>query len=326
MHSIMSFVDDIKPVIKLCHLFGLAPYSRLTRTTKWTKSRPHETVTIAYLIIIAAIFAMCIIFNSAIVDHSESGVVVAICIYSLVMICSQSFIILCETLQKRYQYIELLNLFAKFESSLKQRQNIRMNGIRLQRIQRRAILFWILETFGLFTMSISLWLRSRDLDDMFFFLTYTLPHLISKLRFVFWIILIIILQENVNALRKYAESFIVDDINHDFKFFRRECRRSNAQRSNQIERLKRYYAMIWKASILINDIVRWSIPLGFLNEFSVLVFNCYFTIQMLQLPTLPLVSFMYISTWAAMNLINVFFVTSMCENTVHAVSLCQVKP
>lgn len=317
----MSLFDAIKLLIRLCHFLGLAPYTRLAQTSKWTKNRTHEMVTIVYLIITMAIFAMCIIFNGTLVDHTESGLVVAICIYSLAIICLQALIVLCETFQKRRQYIELLNLFEQLESILKQNHNIRFNLLRMQRIQRRAILFWLFETLGLLTMGFLMWLKSREIDELFFFLTYTLPHLIGKLRFVFWIILVIVLQENVNVLIKYVESFIANDSEKDFKLFNIDYRISHGQQTSQrlMAHLKQYYTMIWEASRSINSIVYWSFPVGLLNEFSILVFNCYFTMQILRLPTFPFIPFVYISSWAIMNLINVIFITTMCGNAVEAV-------
>lgn len=321
----MSFFDIIKPLIKICHILGLAPYSRIVNTSEWTKNRQHETVTLGYLIIIVAILVTCIIFNGSIVDHTESGLFVAIFNYSIVIICWQTIIVLCETFVKRNQHISLLNIFEKLELILEQ-NNIRLDGIRLKRILNRAIFFWILETVSFFTLGIVIWLKSRQYDDMYFFLSQTLPQLISKLSFVFWITSVIVLQENVNALIKHTELFIknADDMKWDrktFRFFNGEYRGAHMRLSNQnlMEYLKQCYILIWDASIFINNIVVWSFPVGFLNEFSVLVFNCFFVIKNLQSPPFFITQILHISSWAAMNLINIIFVFIMCGKTVETV-------
>lgn len=329
MLKIMTFFDAIKPLIKLCHILGLAPYSRVANTSTWTKNRLYESVTFGYFIINVALFAVYFIFNSVFVDYTDPSLIIAICIYSFVIVCVQTFIVLCESLNKRNQHIKLLNIFEKLESIFKQNHKIHFDNLRLKRIQRRAILFWILETFGLLTMNFIIWLKSNALDELFFFVMYTLPSLISKLSFIFWIILVVILQENVNTLMKYTKLFVqfkIDAMKHDtksFKFFHGKYRETYATRDNQnlLEYLKKCYILLWEASILINDIVFWSFPVGFLNELSVLVFNCFFTIKILQLPEIPFVNLLHISLWGAMNLINVIFVATMCGETVEDVIL-----
>lgn len=324
----MPFFDSIKTLVKLCHVLGLAPYSRIANTAEWTKNRLNETVTFVYLFIIASIFTICLMFNGAMVDHTAPSLIIAICIYSLIIICGQTFIVLCETFQKRDQHIKLLNIFEQFDSILLQNHSIQLNGIRVKRNLQRAILFWILETFGLLIFNIIAWLNSRESDELLFFLTYTLPHLISKLSFIYWIILVIILHENVNGLLHYTELVIneTDDTKDDrtiIKFFNGEFRGKHAKRNNHnlLEYLKQCYILIWEATILINNIVFWSFPAGFLNEFSVLVFNCYFSIRILQSPKALYVQQVHLASWATMNLINVVFITTMCGKTVEAVIL-----
>lgn len=176
-------------------------------------------------------------------------------------------------------------------------------------------------------MNFVIWLKTNALDKLFFSVMYTLLSLIIKLIFIFWLILVVILQENVNTLRKYTKLFVqskIDAIKYDtksFNFFRSKYRETYATSDNQnlLEYLKKCYVLLWEASILINDIVYWSFPVGFSNELSVLVFNCYFTIKILQLPEVLLVNLLHITLWGAMNLINVIFVTTMCGKTVEDV-------
>lgn len=326
----MSFFDAINPLIKLCHCVGLAPYSRMVANTSfWTKSRLHDSVTVGYFIINVAVFSIYLIFNGAILDYTDPSLIIAICIYSLVIVCVQTFIVLCESFYKRNQHIKLLNLFEQLESIFKQNHQIQLDYSRLEQILRRAILFWILETFGLLTLNIAIWLKTKDFNELLFFIMYTLPQLISKLSFIYWTILVVILQENVNTLIKYTNLFNrakVDTTRQDrtiFKFFHETYRRVYVTRNDQIlmEYLKKCYILMWEASISINDIVFWSFPVGFLNELSVLVFNCFFTIKILQLPEILFMHLLHISLWGAMNLINIIFIATMCGETVEAVSL-----
>lgn len=274
----MSFSETIKPMTKLCQLLGLAPYSHKANSSKWISNCSYEIVTISFLILIALIFVTCLIFNGAIVDHTDSGLIVAIVIYSLIIVCDHSFVILYETFKKRNDHIKLLNLLGKLESSLKHQQNIQLNHFDIKQTMRRGILFWILETFGLLSLSILTWLKTQDMNDLFFFLTYTTPHLISKLSFIYWIVLNTVFYEIVNGMTKYTNTLSAEtqEVNYDlvpfklinWKYKRARCGRIDA---NTIEYLKQCYNSIWEASRLLNDIVLWSFPIGFVNEFSVLV-------------------------------------------------------
>lgn len=286
-------------------------------------------MTFGVLIINFGIFSAYLIFNGAIIDYDDPSLIIAICIYSFVIVCVQTFIVLCEVFYKCNQHVKLLNKFEKLESVFIKNHKIQLDNLRLKRILRRAISFWMLETFGLLTLNIAIWLKSNASDEFFFFLMYTVPQLISKLSFIFWTILVVILQEHVKVLVNYVDLFIqikADSMKHEatkFKFLHGKYRAAIATRDNQnlMEYLKKCYILLWEASILINDIVFWSFPVGFLNELSVLVFNCFFTIKILQLPEIPFMHLLHISLWGAMNLINVIFVATMCGKTIEAVIL-----
>lgn len=324
----MSFSAGIKPLIKLCHILGIAPYSQIASTTKWTKNRLHESVTFGYLIINVGIFLIYFIYNSAIIDYDDPSLIVAICIYSFVVVCVQTFIVLCEVLYKRNQHIKLLNIFEKIESIYNQNHRIQFDNLRLKRILRRAILFWMMETLGALTLNIASWIKTRESDQLLFFSMYALPQAISKLSFIFWTILVVILQEHVKVLVNYVHLFVQTEAKSrengatSFKFFHGNFRGVIASRNNQnlMEYLTKCYFLLWEASALINDIVFCSFPVGFLNELSVLVFNCFFTIKILQLPEILFIHLVQISLWGVMNLTNVIFVATMCGKTVEAVS------
>lgn len=323
----MSFSVAIKPLIKLCYILGMAPYSRIASTSQWTKNRLHKSVTFGYLIINIGIFSIYFICNSVFIDFDDPSLIVAICIYSFVVVCVQTFIVLCEAIYKRNQHIKLLNIFEKIESILSQNARIQLDNLRLKRILRRAILFWMTETLGLLAINIAIWFKSRESDQLFFFSMYAVPQAISKLSFIFWAILVVILQEHIKALATYVNLFVQTEAKTrendamSVKFFHGSVRGVIASRNIHIliEYVKKCIILLWEASILINDIVFWSFPVGFLNELSVLVFNCFFTIKLLLLPEIPFLRLMHISVWGTVNLINLTFVATMCEKTIEAV-------
>lgn len=325
--SIMHLGDCINSFIKLCSVFGLTPFSRVPGTSKWTKNRLNGIITVSYLIMVIVIFLLCLIFNGTIIDHTDSGIIVAIVVYTIVIICLHSFLTLCETFSKRDRHIKLLNLFAKLESLSTHYQGVQLDYIGIKRTIHRVVLFWTLETFGLLILNVLILFKTRDQNDLCFVLTYTLPHLISKLSYIYWIVLVTILHENVRALMTYSRSLCGSKENMrpdipPFEVFSWTYRKSRSGKFSAatFELFTRCYCTIWESSVLINDVVFWSFPIGFLNEFSVLVFNCFFLIKMIQsLPNVELMPFIHTILWATSNLVNVILLTSTCERAAEAV-------
>lgn len=323
----MQLSDCIVHFIKLCNVFGLAPYSQKSGNPKWKLSQLNKIITFVLLSAITAILTLYVFYNKYINDHSESWLTVAILDYAIVIICLNSFFLLSETLFKRNDHIKVQHLFEEFESHSKSFQGIHVDYAYIKSTRNRALLFWITATFGICFMDLLTLIRTRDQNDLFFILCYTLPNLISKLSFVYWIVLVAILHANVKALlafvRKLNKNIEQCDGNiqlfevNRWKYRRVHCGRINAV---TIEFVSKCYGLIWEASICINHLVYWSFPIGFFNEFSNLVFNCYFLIQIIRMiPNVGVISFIHITSWAASNILNIFFVTSMGERTAETV-------
>lgn len=253
------------------------------------------------MIIIGLNFLLCLIFNRIVVDQTESGLIVAIYTYSIMIICVHAFVILAVNFIKRNQYIKLFNLFVKLELTLKQYQGIELDFIGMSRFLHRSILFWTLGIFGLSGLNILLLLKTKDVNDFYFFVTYALPSILSKLSYNYSMVLVNMLNTNIIALTKFTRSLSIDTqtMKH-VQFFGWTYRRSRRHEINlsTIEFLKEFQMLIWKASNLLNHVFYWSLSIGFLNEFSVRIFNCFFFIQLFcQPPEGGFYSIVYIVSW-----------------------------
>lgn len=313
-------------LIKICQFFGLAPFSR-QKTAKWQRHRFFEMISIVFCIAIVANILFCAIFKAVVLDQRGSRLMVVIGIYSVFLICAHALVILCENFRKRHHHVELLNLFVKLESFAKQRQGIDLDAKIMKRILHQSLLFWAWQPFVLLVFDVVLLLTSKNRYSIYFLIIYMLSFILSKLSYVYSMTLVRILNENVNGLIKFTASlsdgktvksnvnvFSVLSLNH-----RRT--RQNEVSASTIDFLGKCYGMMWNASNLLNLIFHWSLPIGFFNEFCVLVFNSYFLIQMVRSGQEVHILLILSAWWVFTNIINILFITSTCGNTIQAVIL-----
>lgn len=314
-------LDSIKSLIKLCQIFGLAPYAQYKNS--WKQNGINEIVTIVFLFITSLNFLFCLIFNGIVIDHNEPNLIIAIYTYSIIIICMHALVILAENFYKRNQHIQLFNIFIKLELILKSKQRIELDFVGMLRFLHRSILLWVIGTFGLSGLSVLVLVKTRDINDIYFFVTYALPSLISKLSYIYSMVLVKLLSKNVDALTKFAKSLSVDRHNTEpLEVFGAPYRRSRKHENNlsRIEFLQKCQLLIWKASNLLNHTFYWSLSIGFLNEFSILIFNCFFCIQLFRKPPeAGFWSILNIVSWTIMNLFNITYITSTCANIVNGV-------
>lgn len=317
----MVLIDSIKSLIKLCQILGLAPFSQTKNGVKWEGNRTNEIVSLAFLVITGSNFLLCLIFNGIVIDHTDSGLIVAIYTYSIIIICVHAFVILAENFYKRNQHIKLLDLLVKLELILKEDQGLELDFIGMSRFLHRSIVFWILGTFGLSGLNVLVLVKTRDSNDFYFFVTYALPSLLSKLSYIYSMVLINMLSKNVNALTDFTRSLSVKPRNmKGLEIVGSYRSRRHGINLTTIDFLQKCHLLIWKASTLLNHNFFWSLSIGFLNEFSVLIFNCFFFIQLFQKP--PEAGFftvLLVVSWTLMNLFNIIYITSTCGNVVSLV-------
>lgn len=312
--------------MKAFQALGLAPFS-VGRSFMWKKNRVFEMVSIFIFLIIAAIFSISMIINVMLIKHSEPNLRIAIYIFSNVMVCIHTLTILCENFLKRQHHIKLLNLFNKIEQILKYHRVIQINTVSLEYNLKFVIYYWAVQTMGMSALVIAILLEENN-EELYLFTTYAIPFLLSKLSYVYIIIFVVVLQEIMNTLLNFIIS--LNDTNGAWieenpiilNVSSSTCRRSqgNKLNFNTVLFLKRSCVLIWRASVLLNYIFYYSLPIGFFNEFSVLVFNCYFIIQFIQSTfETDLLSYFYIATLTLFNLANIFLIALAYENAVKSV-------
>lgn len=328
----MQLHKSINLLIILCQTVGLVAFSRNKKLKKWKKNRCSEFVTLSLVAIIVTNFLLCLIFSHFLVDESESSLQAAIIIYSVLLIYLHVFAILSEHFWKRSKQIKLLNLFLKLESMAKSHKGFQLDYRGIRRISHYSILFWALQTFGLLSFNVIILTKSKDIYDLFFLSSYIVPFVLSKLSYIYSMNLITILHKNMSALIKYTASFNdntpnlerenptisfhLETIDRHFRRFRR-----NGIDANTISFVKRFYALIWKASVTINGIFYWSWSIGLINESSILVFNCFFFIMSVASTSeTQILPNLYLFSWTILHIMNIMLVTFTCGNAAQTVT------
>lgn len=325
-HLKMHLANSIKSVIILCQIFGLVAFAQNKNNFKWVHTHFNKIMSLASIVTIFIFFVLCLVFNGLLFDENETNIQTAIICISLLLLYLHVFTAMGESFWKRNQQIKLLNLFQTLESMSKPHKEFQFDYKGIKSISYNSILFWALQTFGLLSFNVIVLMQTEDKADMYFILAFAPAFIFSKLSYIYSMILITILHKNLNALIKYANS-----LSASVQQFQRNNRKNSIQLrwidrnvprtrwndidENKVAFLKRFFGLIWRASVLINDIFYWSWIIGIINESSMLVFNCFFfTMNAVNRFQANAWTIMYLALWTIMHVMNILFVTFTCGN------------
>lgn len=322
----MHLANSIKSVIILCQIFGLVAFAQNKNNFKWIHTHFNKIVSLASIATIFIIFVLCLVFNGLLFDENDSNIQTVIICYSLLLLYLHVFTAMGESFWKRKQQIKLLHLFQTLESMSKPHEEFQLDYKSIKSISYYSIAFWASQSFGLLAFNVLVLTQTKDKADMFFVLAFSPPFIFSKLSYMYSMFLITILHKNLNALIKYANS-----LNASIQQFQRKNMKNSIQLrwinrngrrtrwndidENKIVFVKRFYGLIWRASVLINGIFYWSWIIGIINELSILVFNCFFfTMNAVNHFQANVWTVMYLVLWTITHVMNILFVTFTCGN------------
>lgn len=319
----MQLSDCLWIFFKCCQVFGIMPYSRISGTFKWIQSRPNEIITISFLVANIFNFLLVFIFPSEIIFFTQMSTISVLNIYVIIIFVGHVFVFLIETLFKRTHHIQLLNIFEELESYAKHFQDVKFNYKNIRFASHRVLFYWTVHSFVTFGLQVY---TSKERKDLYIALFCALPHLLSMLSFFFWIVLVAILNENLNALVKYTKLLCVNTGEMQSPFnvteWKNKTLRGGRINKSTLQFISQFYCLIWDASNLINHIVLWSFPIELLSEFTFVVWNFFNFIRVTSnLSLFSNLSIVQGTLSACVSIINVTLLTSTCEKTKKAVSI-----
>lgn len=321
----MSLNKSIAIFIRFCQFCGLAPYS--FTESQWKLNRSFEMLTILLAVVIVISSIAVSIFNEYFFQPNEHKIANIIFVAMLITINIHAFIILIEIFVKRHQHIKLLDSFQKLEKLLQKTDRFRLNCTDIKRMCHRHIIFWFIEIISMMFVESLILIKSGEFGDINYVIVYLIPYFLCKLNYIQAMSYISILRKNAEALDDYSKHLMEkSEQKMIVRPFLLKSWKTLRPKKNKIDEkvfilLRKVHSSIWECSVIINNIMYWSMPMGILNEFLLMVFNLFwFVTFLLSKMDNDLLVFAFIILWIIITVINVLFITVNCMNTCEVVS------
>lgn len=329
----MSLFDSIRPLIQICQFSGLTPFSMNHRTSKWEL---NSALIVLSLVIIAGNSALLfcgIIFNDSFIDYSRPKIRILLLAFLLFLNQAHAMFALLELFLNRNKQVDLLNTFEHINNLFKQNLNMSVDYAKLKGKCRRIILVWICEIFGLLIADILDYVETKEHRKIPYFLIFISSYILCKLSYAYTMILVSLTHEHIDVLNRYLKSvtkqngyYICETFSNRNNFKRKSVNIGNVGLSiKSLLILKNIYWRVWEASISIENLTYWSLPVGSFNDFFVLLFNSYWFFSSIFFRALPLSTLLLLSILIASNLGNMYFIALNCNKASRTVSFAARK-
>lgn len=328
----MSLFDPIWPVIQICQLSGLAPFSMNQTTLKWESNPALKILSIILICCMCSILLNTIIFNDYFIDYSLASNRVVLFNLFLFLNHLHAFSVLVELFKNRNQQINLLNMFEDIDFSLRQHLNMNVDYGKLKASIRQIIIVWMCEVAALLISDILLLIQIQDKYHLRYFSVFIPPYILCKLSYAYSMTLVTIGQENIDVLSKYLRSvskqngyYISDTISHrkDSNCNKRKWNINESKMNINLKTLlfmKEIYSKIWEAFRSVQNLMYWSYPIGLSNGLFVLIFNVYLLTFNIFVYNRATFLYLFFVLHIASDLINMLLIAKICSKVVKSVS------
>lgn len=302
------------------------------KTLKWGASFLLGIWSIIIIIFIALLILCALIFNDIFINHKILKMRAVLLNMFMFLNHTHALSVLLELFVKRGQQAKLLNLFGRLDLLLRQRWNMHVDCKKLKLICLQIICVWLCEIFALLTIDVLHFIQTKDTHVIFFILFFVPSYILSKLSYAYFLILVVIIQENIEVLNKYLISVTKQNgyyVCENMNCFQngRENRERNYLGVNKISIdpqtvlfIKQTYSEIWEATEIIKNLIYFSLPVGLSNDVFVLVFNCFWFFTSLLQNANAITFYLFPLILMASNFGNMIFIAHNCSTAVETVS------
>lgn len=268
--------------------------------------------------------------------------IIMVSISIIITIYIHSIVVLVETYLKRDQHVKLLNQFEELNRTFEKNKNIQFDQMDIKRTCNRYLKWYMLILLFIAVIDVLFLIRSKNRFSAHFTLIYSFPFALSKLSYVYSMSLVSFIRHYIDALTTYSEwlnkekpyspnkTFVNPNEFKMSKWKYIKLYRSEVSSSSLLF-IKQSYCQIWEASIIVNNILYYSLSLGILNEFLVLIiFNFSFISSTLrrykasETKDIRVLSVLLNLSFIASVIVIILFLTGTCRKTTVAVSIYTV--
>lgn len=322
----MSLFGSISPLIQICRYTGLAPFS--IDQTNLVSSTALKRLSNIFAIVIILLICIVVVFNKNLIDHTKIALQVGFLNVFMFLNHLHALVTLFEFRIKREQHIDLLHRFDKLDILMKRNFNMSIDHENLRNVCWRFIFVWICE-ISAFVISVLLLNTSiYDQYTIFYALVFLPSCIISRLSYVYSMMLVTLIHENINVLTKYLRSVTKPngyymcetsrlDTHQNSKYARQHEANIDV---NTISLIKDSYCQMWEAAQKIQNLVYFSLPIGFSDDLFVLIFHSYWFFLCALFGFSDIVFYLFPLINMSSNIGNVFFFAYNCSRAVESVS------
>lgn len=315
------FVSLLSPIIRVCQYSGLSPLDLDRGTAFSTKNRHSYAIIMAiWLAIEIGHFVNGLALQRLYSDWERSKILSCINLVTPLFIRLHVIVVLIESFQQRSAQVEFLDKITEIERYLTMHFHVQIDDVRLQREFRNLLIFWLFRIGALIMCAcmVSTW------GTMYYVFLYIVPLYTSTLLYVQFLAYIGTIRYCVDVLNVEIGQFSMSDVPPGSVLGGDVLQTFvvSFDKISRLTKLREAYQMIWHASALINQCVRWSLPLGVNNEFITLINALYWIVSLCLDPLLGSPRRMQINViWSLINLSHLFQLSDTCERLAAEVSV-----
>lgn len=331
----MPIFCSINSLMRIYQCFGLAPFAFNQKTRKWQSSSLFIRISLAIVFYNATIFCGTLIFNETFINYKNANFRVYLLALMLSWTHVHAICAVLELLLKRRKQIELLNILEMLDTLYSQHLNIKVDFLKLNRMNRRIVFLWICEVLAFVITDLFYYTQTKNKRIIAYVLCYTPSFAICRLSYAYSIILVSLINEYIVVLNIYLKSitkrngyYIRETFIHELKRKTINHRKSGGVgvELESILFMKHAYSKLWGGCVTINYQIHCSMVIGLSNDFLILIFNSYWMFLTLILRSEPYSVFTIQLSWIISVLANMIFVSHYYRKIVRTVGYSRIFP
>lgn len=325
----MFLYNSIKLVFNISQIFGLIPFRFNKTKFQWESSSPLKALTILFIVINGNLLVIFLTSSEAFIVDTESEIRDNLYLVLVFLNQIKAIVLLVELFLKRDHTIQLIYLFEQLDFSFKEHLKMHLNYARIKKTSLCFFTLFIIGITALLILDSLHFIQSEDWRVLRLLLIFVFPCTLNKFCYILAMILFTLVQQCIELLDKYIKAASMQNGYYicEVSLNRLKLQPTNSKilklseiDANKLSIIKQLYSLIWEASIEINHLMRWTLPMGFVNDFYVLIFDSYFlALGSMSIRVNTTGFYILLITWTLNVMTNFITIANTCNQTTEAV-------
>lgn len=319
----MKFLATILLPFRIWQIFSLVPFGLISEKLYLNKASNLHYYSMASLAVhIAALFHGLIIQNFYVPNEGEVYTQYNE-IITLGLMRFIACVIVLESILNRKTQFTVLEMINQIDLNLKCKLRIKINYKRQQFHYNIGTLLWLL-VFGVSDTAILVYAHVKGEEKFkMFWLFYSIPFIICGLQYQRLAYYATLLRQRYQLLNEFLLNICSIQEAHQIESESLDMKPKHSTldpliTTTQVRDFRNIYQQLYEASVCVNDIFWWSLPLCILSDFHKLLVNTYLIFAMFLVQSSGDDAIVGV-LWGICNVINLLLVSHACHSTTIAV-------